>query len=146
MIQELSRIFARDLDKLITELKLFKNEQHLWETTGSITNPAGNLALHLAGNLNTYIGHLLGQTGYVRNRPEEFSLKQVPRQELIRRLTETRVVVASTLQRLSPAALEQPYPEQVLGFPMTTGFFLIHLASHLAYHLGQVNYLRRALE
>ena len=39
--------------------------------------------------------------------------------------------------------LEKPYPLEVLGYPMTTGYFLIHLYGHLNWHLGQVNYHRR---
>ncbi|MBC5773239.1 DinB family protein [Pontibacter sp. KCTC 32443] len=146
LLQDLITILNRDLEKLYSEIDGFTEEANLWKTTGNITNPAGNLCLHLCGNLNRYIGAKLGNSGYVRDRPAEFSRKDVPKTELLKQVEQTREMVANTLQQLQPTSLEQEYPEQVLGKPMTTGFFLIHLTAHLSYHLGQINYLRRVLE
>jgi uncharacterized damage-inducible protein DinB len=146
MLQDLTTILTRDLEKLHNEIDAFTAEAYIWKTTGNITNSAGNLCLHLCGNLNTYIGATLGKSGYVRDRPAEFSGKNVPKVELLKQVVLTRKMVAQTLQQLQPADLEKNYPEQVLGKPMTTGFFLIHLTAHLSYHLGQINYLRRVLE
>jgi hypothetical protein len=115
-------------------------------TTGSIKNSAGNLCLHLVGNLNTYIGKNIGQTNYVRNRDAEFSLKNIPQQTLIQKVVETRSVVSVGLEKLTDAQLELRYPEDVMGYEMTNGYFLIHLNSHLSYHLGQINYIRRVFE
>ncbi|MBJ6117998.1 DinB family protein [Pontibacter sp. BT310] len=146
MLQDLTTILTRDLEKLYNEIDAFTSEANIWKTTGNITNSAGNLCLHLCGNLNTYIGATLGNSGYVRDRPSEFSSKNVPKAELLKQVVLTREMVAQTLQQLQPADLEKDYPEQVLGKPMTTGFFLVHLTAHLSYHLGQINYLRRVLE
>jgi uncharacterized damage-inducible protein DinB len=146
MTAALALILERDLEKLVKELEAFQQEENLWKTTGHITNTAGNLCLHLAGNLHTYIGAVLGNNDYVRNREAEFSLKDVPREELIRQVQQTKAVVAHTLASLPDEQLQQPYPQQVLGYETTTGFFLVHLTSHLSYHLGQINYLRRILE
>jgi uncharacterized damage-inducible protein DinB len=146
MLQDLIFILTRDLEKLYNEIDAFTAEANIWKTTGNITNSAGNLCLHLCGNLNTYIGTTLGKSGYVRDRPAEFSSKNVPKAELLKLIELTREMVAQTLQQLQPADLEKDYPEQVLGKPMTTGFFLVHLTAHLSYHLGQINYLRRVLE
>ncbi|WP_242928290.1 DinB family protein [Pontibacter vulgaris] len=146
MLQDLTTILTRDLEKLYNEIDAFTAEANLWKTTGNITNSAGNLCLHLCGNLNTYIGAKLGDSGYERNRPAEFSSKDVPKAELLKQVEQTREMVAKTLQQLQPADLEQNYPEQVLDKPMTTAFFLVHLTTHLSYHLGQINYLRRVLE
>jgi uncharacterized damage-inducible protein DinB len=55
-------------------------------------------------------------------------------------------VVRETLGKLAAADLTSQYPLQVLGYPMTTTYFLVHLYGHLNYHLGQVNYLRRLLQ
>jgi uncharacterized damage-inducible protein DinB len=146
MLQDLATILTRELEKLYNEIDAFTAEANIWKTTGNITNSAGNLCLHLCGNLNTYIGATLGNSGYVRDRPAEFSSKDVPKAELLKQVELTREMVAQTLQQLQPVDLEKNYPEQVLDKPMTTGFFLIHLTAHLSYHLGQINYLRRVLE
>lgn len=147
MIDELTHIFNRDLDRLTGEINAFEQEDNLWKTTGRIQNCAGNLCLHIAGNLNTYIGTNLGDTGYVRDRPAEFNRKNVPRRELVQQVGETGVMISTVLGRMDEKQLEEEYPEQVLdGSVVTNGFFLVHLAGHLAYHLGQINYLRRVLE
>lgn len=146
ILQDLTTILTRDLEKLYNEIDAFTAEANIWRTSGNITNSAGNLCLHLCGNLNTYIGAKLGNSGYVRDRPAEFSSKNVPKAELLKQVELTREMVAQTLQQLQPADLEKDYPEQVLDKPMTTAFFLVHLTAHLSYHLGQINYLRRVLE
>ena len=146
MILELITIFERDLHKLKQEIDSFQKEENLWKTTGNISNSAGNLALHLTGNLNHYIGSLLGNTGYVRNRPLEFDSKNVQIEELLAGIGEVSKTVSKTLGGLNEQDLSKPYPEQVFGYEMTTSFMLMHLATHLSYHLGQINYLRRILE
>lgn len=145
LTESLIRIFQRDLDQLEKELQLYPDEASVWAITSDIKNPGGNLCLHICGNLRTYVGKILGGTGYVRNRDLEFSARNVPLQQLYDAIKETREVVTTTLQHLSPSDLEKAYPTEELGYPMTTGFFLIHLASHLNYHRGQVNYHRRLL-
>ncbi|WP_253404035.1 DinB family protein [Pontibacter sp. HSC-36F09] len=146
MINEISLIITRDLDKLYKEIQAFEQEENLWKVKGHVTNPAGNLCLHLVGNLNTYIGAILGQSGYVRNRDAEFSLRNIPKKELLEQITKVKHTVARTLAHLTPEQLQESYPEQVLGYEMTVSFFLLHLCGHLNYHLGQINYLRRMLE
>jgi len=66
LLEILIKIFKRDLNKLKTEINSYNNEANLWITTKDITNSAGNLCLHIVGNLNTYIGAELGNTGYIR--------------------------------------------------------------------------------
>jgi uncharacterized damage-inducible protein DinB len=147
MITEvLNSIFKRELIKLKTEIESYKQESNLWLIEKNIANSGGNLCLHLIGNLNTYIGATLGQTDYVRNRDAEFTLKNVPRKELIHKIEETIEVIDRILPKLTPAQLEQEYPMIVLKEPTSTEFFLVHLASHLTYHLGQINYHRRLID
>ena len=145
MIANLQKLFNRDLNKLKTEIEAYTNEQSLWKIDKEITNSTGNLCLHLVGNLNTYIGKELGGTGYERNRPLEFSLKNVPRTELINMVADTALMVEITLDTLTEQQLDETYPTEVFDKKMTTGYFLIHLAMHLSYHLGQINYHRRLL-
>ena len=146
LTDSLRTIFKRDLAKLKDELSLYSQEANIWKVDQNISNSAGNLSLHLMGNLNTYIGAYLGNSGYVRNRPEEFALKDVPRSELILRIEETMQTVDLVLSGLRQEQLSGEYPEVVLDGKMSTEFFLVHLATHLNYHLGQVNYHRRLLD
>ena len=146
MTSELLKLFKRDLEKLITELEAYPSEESLWHVSGEIKNSGGNLVLHLIGNLNHFIGVKLGGTDFIRDRDSEFALKNVPRAEIIEKLRDTLAVLETTLPKLEAATLEQTYPLEVMGYPMSTGYFLIHLYGHLSYHLGQVNYHRRLLK
>lgn len=136
-------LFERELDKLEAEIKQYTDEASLWKLEGDIKNTAGNLCLHLCGNLQQYIGAHLGHSGYLRNRPLEFSAKGVSRAVLLKEVQKTKQVVSATLKKMNDDALRQIYPEEVLGYPMTTVFFLTHLFGHFGYHLGQINYHRR---
>lgn len=146
LLNDLAALFSRDLNKLKTELTQYRDEQNIWALPAGINNPAGNLVLHLVGNLNTYIGAELGQSGYIRDRESEFALRNIPRAELIARIDATIIVINQTLPTLDPAKLEEEYPLLVLKEKTSTGYFLVHLATHLGYHLGQVNYHRRLVE
>ena len=146
VIESLKSLFNRDLSKLKIEIELYQNESTIWAIDKNISNSAGNLCLHLIGNLNTYIGAEIGKTGYVRDRPLEFSLKDIPKSELILKIENTIEVINNTLDSLTEKDLEEVYPQIVFEKEMTTGFFLIHLSTHLAYHLGQINYHRRLLD
>ena len=145
LIETLKSLFDRDLNKLKLEIESYQNESQIWAIDKNISNSAGNLCLHLIGNLNTYIGAEIGKTGYIRNRELEFSLKDVPGSELIEKIENTILVVNKALDTLTETDLEAIYPLAVFEKEMTTGFFLIHLSTHLAYHLGQINYHRRLL-
>ena len=144
-IDSLKELFERDLDKLMSELELFKEQGDLWVTPGDTRNSAGNLILHVCGNLQHFVGSVLGKTGYVRQRDLEFSSKDIPSEHLRRQVLATKDAVTRTLVALSPASLDETYPLEVWGRKLTNGFFLVHLHSHLNYHLGQINYLRRIL-
>ncbi|MBO9585773.1 MAG: DinB family protein [Flavobacterium sp.] len=146
VIESLKSLFNRDLNKLKDEIESYQNESTIWIIDKNISNSAGNLCLHLVGNLNTYIGAEIGKTGYVRDRPLEFSLKDIPKSELISKIENTIEVINKSLDSLTEKDLEQIYPQIVFEKEMTTGFFLIHLSTHLAYHLGQINYHRRLLD
>ncbi len=141
----LAELYERDLDKLRTEIASYENESGLWKTDEGISNSAGNLCLHLTGNLKHFFGAVLGETGYVRDRDAEFADKDVPRSEMLADIDATKNVVLSTLASVTEEDLNKPYPLEVFGRPMTVGYFLTHLATHFNYHLGQINYHRRLL-
>jgi hypothetical protein len=143
MTEHLLTLFKRDLEKLVLELEAYESEATIWARAGEVKNPAGNLVLHLHGNLNHFVGKVLGNLEFVRDREAEFSRSDVPRAELIAMVHATSAMLEQVLPSLGHEELEKPYPLEVLGYPMTTGYFLIHLYGHLNWHLGQINYHRR---
>ena len=142
----LLELFKRDLNRLKTEIQSYKNENNLWIVEKAISNSAGNLCLHLLGNLNHFVGNVLGNTGYIRERDKEFTDKNIPATELIERVDEVFDTINKTISGLSEKDFEKTYPINVFKKEMTTEFFLIHLTTHLNYHLGQINYHRRLLD
>jgi hypothetical protein len=146
LIPTLKSFFERDLNKLKFEIESYHNEANLWIIEGTVLNSSGNLCLHLIGNLNAFIGSELGNTGYVRNREFEFSGKHIPKQDLIQNIDQTLSMINSTLDSLTEEVLKQDYPKIVFKEKMSVEYFLIHLATHLSYHLGQINYHRRLLD
>ena len=146
LVSELSEIFERDLNKLKNEISYYKDEKNLWHVEESISNSAGNLCLHILGNLNYFIGSVLGNTGYMRHRESEFSVKNISREKLISDLDKAIEMLKQTIGKLTLEDLEKIYPINVFQKEMATRFFLIHLIAHLNYHLGQINYHRRLLD
>ena len=141
----LLEIFERDINKLKDEINLYKDENSLWIVKGGISNSAGNLCLHLIGNLNHFIGAVLGNTGYVRNREKEFSAKNLTRKELNKEIEKIIDVVNKTLNNLSEKDFEADFPLEKHGKIVKTDFMLLHLLTHFNYHLGQINYHRRLI-
>jgi len=143
IVEVLKEIFTRDLNRLYHEIDLYKSEDALWKIQGHISNAAGNLCLHLIGNLNTYIGREIGHIGYVRNRELEFSATNVPKTILLQMVNATIEVVNTSLSKIDDHVLPTEYPVLVFDEKKSIGFLLIHLSTHLTYHLGQINYHRR---
>ena len=145
MIDDVRRLMVRELEAFAREVELFPDDQSLWRTLPGIANSAGNLALHACGNLRHFVGAVLGGTGYVRDRPAEFATREGRREDVARQLRETADLVATVLAEVEPAVLDAPFPEAHDGTRLPCRLFLMHLAVHLAFHLGQAGYLRRAL-
>jgi uncharacterized damage-inducible protein DinB len=141
---ELASLFARDIDRAGRQLDAI-DDAHLWQVVPGVTNSAGNLLLHLNGNLREYIGRQLGGVPYHRDRAREFAARDVPRAELTRALRELEALIPGVLGRVGEEQWDAPFPENVLGEPLTNRQFVIHLFGHLGYHLGQVDYIRRVL-
>ena len=145
MISAITSLFERDLNKLAEEINLYKNEEDLWKIKEGISNSGGNLTLHLIGNLNHFIGAILGNTGYIRERDKEFSLKNIPRVQLVEDLKSTNEVIKNTLPLLLQEDLKKDFPVPINDKTSSTSFVLLHLLAHFNYHLGQVNYHRRLI-
>ena len=146
LTETLIKLFKRDLKALKREIESYSDEKNLWLFDQGIKNSAGNLCLHLVGNLNHFIGHDLGNTDYIRQRDLEFSLKDVSKVELLSEIDAVKSIVEKTLNLLTEDDLQKEYSRRVFEDTMTTEYFLVHLTMHLSYHLGQINYHRRILE
>lgn len=145
-IQDISNLLIRDLNTLQTEIEAYSKEENLWKVADGISNSAGNLVLHLIGNLNTYIGAELGKTGYIRNREAEFADKNIPKSQLLVDIDKLILIIKNSLGNLKESQLDDDFSLLVFKEKTKIGFFLIHLHGHLTYHLGQVNYHRRLLD
>lgn len=144
-ISELQTILTRDLRGLKREIDAYPDDASVWRAMPGMPNTGGTLALHLAGNLQHFFGAILGRDGYVRQRDAEFARRDVPRAELQAGIDAAIASVERTLATLTDSALRDPYPEPIAKRTVSTGAFLLHLAGHLTYHLGQVDYHRRAV-
>ena len=144
--QTLIKLFTKDLNRLKIEIQTYNDESTIWMTTENISNSAGNLALHLVGNLNHFIGATIGKTCYIRKRDLEFSLKNIPRETILEQIDDTILVVTKVLEGMLPEDFQKEYKRRSFEDYMTTEYFLVHLTMHLSYHLGQINYHRRLLD
>ena len=142
----LLKLFNRDLEKLKVEIASYQEEATIWKIDKGIANSSGNLCLHLVGNINYFIGTILGETGYIRHREFEFSAKDLPRKELIKQVEDTLLMINKVVPTLSEEVLKKDYPIVVFKEDLPTFLFLLHLTTHLTYHLGQINYHRRLLD
>jgi hypothetical protein len=145
MQDDIRRLMTRELEAFAREVELFPDDDTLWKTVPGVANSAGNLALHVCGNLKHFVGAVLGDSGYARKRDAEFAVRSGRREDVARQLRETIGVVSTVLARLPRSVLEAPYPEPHDGVQLRCDRFLLHLCVHLAFHLGQAGYLRRAL-
>ena len=143
---EIASLYERDISKLMEEINSFKNEETLWKTCGTIKNSAGNLALHIIGGLNYLIGAILSNTGYIRNRDQEFTNKGISRTVITEQLQQLVIMINKSVAQLTPGQMMSPYPIFFDKENATISYVLTQLLLHLNYHLGQINYLRRVLE
>lgn len=139
----LAGVFGRDLRALRRELEAYPDETSVWALPPGVSNSGGTLALHLVGNINHFIGAQLGRSGYIRDRDAEFATRGTTRAELGAAIERTIEMVESTLPALTEEQWKAPFPIEAGGVRVRTDDFVIHLAVHLGYHLGQVDYHRR---
>jgi hypothetical protein len=145
-LELLRQILTRDLQALAKEV-LATPDHVLWSTTDGVTNSVGTLSVHLCGNLRHFVGHLLGQDGYIRHRDQEFAGTPIPKQEVLIEIENTRKAVNQALLHLDPDMLDNPMPSPPAHHQgRSIRFFLMQLSCHLSRHMGQLNYLRRMLE
>jgi hypothetical protein len=141
--RNLAILLVRELEALEREMDLFPDDETPWRTAPGIANSAANLALHVAGNLQYFVGTVLGGTGYVRHRDVEFGRRSGPRSDVKAELRAAIAMVERTLPGLPESRLAAEFPEPVNGFRIPADRFLMHLCAHAGFHLGQAGYARR---
>ena len=145
MLGDIARLITRELQGFQREIELFPDDERMWRTVPGVSNSAANLGWHVCGGLQHFIGGVLGDSGYVRDRDAEFTRRSGSRAELVAEITATIDIVQRTLSGPAASWIGKPYPIEVYGMRFRTEIFLMHLASHAAFHLGQAGYLRRVL-
>ena len=136
--------YLRELDNLYKDISAYTNEDKLWVIAGDIKNSPGNLCLHLLGNVNHFIGAIIGKNGYVRKRDEEFSAKNISITKLLADITDTKAMLEKVLGNMDAAELQKGFPVELVG-KRNTEYMLVFFLDHFMYHLGQINYSRRLL-
>ncbi len=125
----------------------FSDEQ-FWTKPYSYGNSFGHLVLHVTGNLNTYIGAEIADTGYVRDREREFTEPDKPPKTAVLQNFDAAVamvietVEAQTAESLAevPADSEGSHSSDRSRFAV-----FLHCAAHLNHHVGQMIYLEKEL-
>ena len=145
MLAVLRALLLRELRALRASVDAYPDDAAVWATAPGITNTGGTIVLHVCGNLQHFIGAVLGHSEYLRDRDAEFNRRDVARSELVAEIDAAMRAVDRTLSRGDDGMLEREYPQEVSGRVVSTGVFLAHLVSHTAYHLGQLDYHRRAV-
>ncbi len=143
LLDDLSRVLVRDLEAVSREVAAYRDDAEVWRALPGMSNCGGTLVLHLVGNLRYFVGAVLGSTGYARDRELEFSRRDVTREELQSQLQLTIADVRTTLAACQPSMLDAPFPVAVRDYRVSTRAFLLQLATHLTYHLGQLDTHRR---
>jgi len=134
---------VRELEGFVREVEACPDDESLWALAPGVTNSVGTLALHVSGNLQDFIGRVLGGSSYVRNREYEFSHRGSSRADVVAELRRAAEAVTGALTGMDPARLDEDYPMTPGGNTVSTAAFLVHLGAHIAFHLGQAGYLRR---
>jgi uncharacterized damage-inducible protein DinB len=132
-------LFAERLHALVEEV----SEEEFWTRPYPYGNSIGHLVLHVTGNLNYYIGAQIAGTGYVRDRPLEFTdTSRRPKAEVLRALDEAVAMVMATVRAQSAEDWSKPY--SAVGANAADRFGnVLRSAEHFFHHLGQIVYLTR---
>jgi uncharacterized damage-inducible protein DinB len=138
-------LLERELEGFQREIRLFPDDETLWATRPGVANSAGNLALHVAGNLRHFVGSILGDIPYKRDREAEFARRTGTREDVVAELANAAAVVREVLPRVPPSRLDDRFEGASTPRAVTTRRFLMHLCTHAAFHVGQAGYLRRIL-
>lgn len=145
MQTEFITFLSRGIETIISELQQYPDEDAVWKIEGEIKNSAGTLALHLNGSLNHFIGAVMAQNGYVRNRDAEFADRNIAREKIIGMLQKTKTMCSEFLEKQNADFFTAVFPLPTFGDNRSNHYVLLQMIAHLNYHLGQINYHRRLI-
>lgn len=143
LLVALRAVLARELGAVERTIAAYPDDESLWRELPGAPNSGGSLVLHMAGNLRHFVGAGLGGTNYERDREAEFAAGGHSRAELEELVEVTAREVDAALASASPDLFSQEHALPAGGWLVRNDELLLHLASHLAYHLGQLDYHRR---
>jgi uncharacterized damage-inducible protein DinB len=137
--------FTSNLNRICELATLLTNAQ-FWTKPFPYGNSFGHLVLHLTGNLNYYIGAQIAHTGYVRDRPREFSESNHPsKEETLKRLDDAVTMVIETIHAQAPADWAKDY--SAVGTDCNSRLDMtLQCAAHMQHHIGQMIYLVAELQ
>jgi len=133
--------FEKYTPRIVRCLQLL-SEKEIWWRPNDASNAAGNIVLHLCGNVRQWIISGLGGAPDLRERDKEFSERgPLPRRVLISRLKSTVKEACQTIDRMPPTKLSQEF--EIQGFRVSGLAAIAHVCEHFAYHTGQIIYLTK---
>jgi uncharacterized damage-inducible protein DinB len=147
-MRDLKQTIASDLTArykklagVVQELAAALSDEQLWEKPFAFGNSFGHLMLHVTGNLNYYIGAQIAGTGYVRDRPLEFSAAARPsKAEVLKKFDQAIEMVVATINGQSAEDWSKEYA--AVGADARDRFdMVLQCATHLHHHIGQMMYL-----
>ena len=145
-----TRLFLASSQRLLAKQSLPRivkclhqlSEEEIWWRPNSSSNSAGNLVLHLCGNVRQWIISGLGEAEYRRQRDREFAERgPIPRKVLVTQLRRTIRDACQVLARLSEDSLSRRYVIQ--GFHVTGLDAAFGVTEHFGYHTGQIIYITK---
>jgi hypothetical protein len=118
------------------------SEREIWWRPNAVSNSAGNLVLHLSGNVRQWIVSGLGDAQDHRDRDREFTERgPIPRRVLIPLIRKTVDEACSVLDRLSENSLIRIHSIQ--GFRVPGMYAVSQVVGHFAYHTGQIIFVTK---
>ena len=133
--------FDKYLPRIVRCLQLL-SEQEIWWRPNAASNAAGNIVLHLCGNVRQWIISGLGGAPDMRARDREFAeLGPIPRRVLIKQLRKTVEEACQTIDGISAQTLSREFDIQ--GYRVSGLIAIAHVCEHFSYHAGQIIYLTK---
>ena len=130
----------------VHELVAPLSTEQLWRKPYPYGNSVGHLLLHVTGNLNNYIGARIADSGYVRNRPLEFSdTSKRSKENVLADFDAAISMVAATIRKQSPEDWVAPYSDPTEPGTTTRFGAFMRMAAHAYHHTGQIIYLSKEL-
>lgn len=119
-------------------------EEQVWSRPNPAVNSAGNLVLHLCGNIRQWIGYGIAGWPNDRDRDAEFAASGgwTPA-ELVAKLQHTLDEVVPVIETLEGTALSRRL--EIQGYPVTALEAVYHVVEHFSQHTGQILYLTKAM-